>query len=31
MGLLADNHKFLIHVVVKGVKGYNFEPVLKWF
>ena len=28
--LLTDNNQFLIHSIVKGIKG-NYDPMIKWY
>lgn len=31
VGLLSNNHKYLIHIVVKGTKGGEFTKVQQWY
>ncbi len=30
-GLLSNNHKYLIHIAVKGMKGNDYSKVLSWY
>lgn len=30
-GLLSNNHKYLIHIAVKGMKGNDFSKILNWY
>jgi uncharacterized Fe-S cluster-containing radical SAM superfamily protein len=30
-GLLANNHKYLIHIAVKGMKGGDFSKISNWY
>jgi hypothetical protein len=31
MALLANNHKYLMHICVKGSKGADYERVINWY
>lgn len=31
MGLLADNHKYLMLIAVKGMKGGDFSKLYNWY
>ena len=31
VGLLSDNHHYLYHLCIKGLKGGNFEQVSQWY
>ena len=31
LALLTNNHKYLMHICVKGVKGNDYEKVLNWY
>lgn len=31
VGLLSDNHRYLYHLCVKGMKGGTFEQVIDWY
>ena len=31
VGLLSDNHHYLYHLCIKGLKGGSFENVQKWY
>eukprot|EP00347_Sterkiella_histriomuscorum_P016192 403354133 len=30
-GLLSNNHKFLMHIAVKGMKGNDFSKIQQWY
>lgn len=30
-GLLSNNHKYLIHIAVKGMKGGDYSKVTTWY
>lgn len=30
-GLLSNNHKYLIHIAVKGMKGNDYSKILAWY
>lgn len=30
-GLLSNNHKYLIHIAVKGMKGNDYSKILSWY
>lgn len=30
-GLLSNNHKYLIHIAVKGMKGSDYSKMLGWY
>lgn len=31
LGLLSNNHKYLIHIAVKGTKGGDFNKMTNWY
>lgn len=30
-GLLSNNHKYLIHIAVKGMKGSDYSKMQAWY
>lgn len=30
-GLLSNNHKYLIHIAVKGMKGGDYTKIIAWY
>jgi hypothetical protein len=30
-GLLSNNHKYLIHIAVKGMKGGDYSKMVQWY
>jgi hypothetical protein len=30
-GLLSNNHKYLIHIAVKGMKGNDYTKIIAWY
>ena len=30
-GLLSNNHKYLIHIAVRGMKGNDYSKMLTWY
>jgi hypothetical protein len=30
-GLLSNNHKYLIHIAVKGMKGGDYSKIVQWY
>ena len=30
-GLLSNNHKYLVHIAVKGMKGQDYSKIQKWY
>ena len=30
-GLLANNHKYLAHMCIKGLKGKDFKKIINWY
>jgi hypothetical protein len=30
-GLLANNHKYLIHLCIKGLKGKDYTKIIGWY
>ena len=31
IGLLSDNHKYLYHLCIKGLKGNSYAKVKQWY
>lgn len=31
VGLLSENHRYLYHTCIKGLKGGNFESIKQWY
>jgi len=31
VGLLSDNHRYLYHTCIKGLKGNNYTSIRQWY